>query len=170
MLAHCFAGKDRTGFIVAMVLEAVSVDRKAILTDYLRSNVATPQLRARILEMIQQRSDTELTPEVVTSLRPGCPTKSSVSARSTRPPLGRGSTRPTIAGRLPARLGYQRGRRAAPGRRAARLNSAHLTSNCTHRNGPRLEFKGCSVAAWAASEGSEAPRGTPGCEFSKNNL
>ncbi|MGH3959002.1 tyrosine-protein phosphatase [Mycobacterium sp.] len=66
VLAHCFAGKDRTGFMVALVLETIGVDRDAILADFLRSNQAAPQLRARILEMIQQRSDTELTPEVMT--------------------------------------------------------------------------------------------------------
>jgi protein-tyrosine phosphatase len=66
VLTHCFAGKDRTGFMVALVLEAVGVDREAILADFLRSNEAAPQLRARILEMLQQRPDTELTPEVIT--------------------------------------------------------------------------------------------------------
>jgi protein-tyrosine phosphatase len=66
VLTHCFAGKDRTGFMVALVLEAVGVDRAAILADFLRSNEAAPQLRARILEMLEQRSDTELTPEVMT--------------------------------------------------------------------------------------------------------
>lgn len=30
--------------------------------------------------------------------------------------------------------------------------------------------QGCRVAAWAASDESKAPRGTIGCEFSKNNL
>ncbi len=38
VIAHCFAGKDRTGFTVATVLEAVGVDRDAILADFLRSN------------------------------------------------------------------------------------------------------------------------------------
>jgi len=66
VLTHCFAGKDRTGFVVATVLETIGVDRDTILADFLRSNAAAPQLRARISEMIQQRSDTELTPEVVT--------------------------------------------------------------------------------------------------------
>ena len=66
VLTHCFAGKDRTGFVVATVLETIGVDRDSILADFLRSNDAAPQLRARISEMIQQRSDTELTPEVVT--------------------------------------------------------------------------------------------------------
>ncbi|MEE6179003.1 tyrosine-protein phosphatase [Mycobacterium sp. 050134] len=66
VLTHCFAGKDRTGFVVATVLEAVGIDRDTIIEDYLRSNAAVPELRARISEMIQQRSDTELTPEVLT--------------------------------------------------------------------------------------------------------
>ena len=36
------------------------------IADYLRSNAAVPQLRDHIYEMIQQRSDVELTQEVVT--------------------------------------------------------------------------------------------------------
>ncbi|MHA7653303.1 tyrosine-protein phosphatase [Mycobacterium sp. ML4] len=66
VLTHCFAGKDRTGFVVATVLEAAGLDRDAIIADYLRSNEAVPQLRQQITEMIAQRSDVELTPEVVT--------------------------------------------------------------------------------------------------------
>ena len=66
VLTHCFAGKDRTGFVIATVLEAVGVDRDTIVADFLRSNDAAPELRTRIYEMIQQRGDTELTPEVVT--------------------------------------------------------------------------------------------------------
>lgn len=66
VLTHCFAGKDRTGFVIATVLEAIGVDRDTIVADFLRSNDAVPELRARIYEMIQQRGDTELTPEVVT--------------------------------------------------------------------------------------------------------
>jgi protein-tyrosine phosphatase len=50
VLTHCFAGKDRTGFVVAMTLEAVGVERDAILSDFLRSNDAVPQLRKFILE------------------------------------------------------------------------------------------------------------------------
>jgi protein-tyrosine phosphatase len=66
VLTHCFAGKDRTGFVVATVLEAVGIDRDTIVADFLRSNDAVPELRTHIFEMIQQRGDTELTPEVVT--------------------------------------------------------------------------------------------------------
>src|SRR5574337_462453 len=66
VLTHCFAGKDRTGFVIAVVLEAAGFDRDAIMSDYLRSNAAVPSLRAQILRMIQQRSEVEVTPEVMT--------------------------------------------------------------------------------------------------------
>lgn len=66
VLTHCFAGKDRTGFVVATVLEAIGLDRDTIIADFLRSNAAVPALRAQISAMIAQRQDTELTPEVVT--------------------------------------------------------------------------------------------------------
>ncbi|WP_025737396.1 tyrosine-protein phosphatase [Mycobacterium genavense] len=66
VLTHCFAGKDRTGFVIATVLETIGIDRDTIVADYLRSNAAVPQLRDHIYEMISQRSDVELTPEVVT--------------------------------------------------------------------------------------------------------
>ncbi|GBG37918.1 tyrosine-protein phosphatase [Mycobacterium montefiorense] len=66
VLTHCFAGKDRTGFVIATVLETIGIDRDTIVADYLRSNAAVPELRDHIYEMIQQRSDVDLTPEVVT--------------------------------------------------------------------------------------------------------
>ena len=55
VLVHCFAGKDRTGFAVAVACEAAGVDRDAILADYLRSNDAVARLRARILETMRSR-------------------------------------------------------------------------------------------------------------------
>ena len=57
VIAHCFAGKDRTGFTVAIVLEAVGVGRDAIMADFLRSNAAVPQLRERILANVRNRAD-----------------------------------------------------------------------------------------------------------------
>jgi protein-tyrosine phosphatase len=65
VLAHCFAGKDRTGFMVALVLEVAGVDRDAIVADFLSSNQAVPQLRDRILDAVRQRSDVEVTPELM---------------------------------------------------------------------------------------------------------
>jgi protein-tyrosine phosphatase len=55
VLAHCFAGKDRTGFTVAVVLEAAGVDRDAVTADYLASNAAVPELRIHILQTIRSR-------------------------------------------------------------------------------------------------------------------
>ena len=63
VLVHCFAGKDRTGFAVAVALEAAGVDRDAILEDYLQSNTAVTRLRDRILDSMRNREG--MTPEVV---------------------------------------------------------------------------------------------------------
>ncbi|MGD9622733.1 MAG: tyrosine-protein phosphatase [Mycolicibacterium sp.] len=56
VLAHCFAGKDRTGFTIAVVLEAAGVDKDAIMADYLHSNAAVPQLRENILAALRARA------------------------------------------------------------------------------------------------------------------
>ena len=66
VITHCFAGKDRTGFTVAVVLEAIGVERDAIVADYLRSNDAVPQLRSRLLEMMENRASDRPTPEAIT--------------------------------------------------------------------------------------------------------
>jgi len=66
VITHCFAGKDRTGFTVALVLDTVGVDRDAIVSDFLRSNDAVPQLRERILESIRNRAVKTPTDEIVT--------------------------------------------------------------------------------------------------------
>ncbi|MGA9490670.1 MAG: tyrosine-protein phosphatase [Mycobacterium sp.] len=65
VLAHCFAGKDRTGFTVALVLEAAGVNRDAIEADFLSSNQAVPLLRDRIMQTVRQRSDVEMTPDLL---------------------------------------------------------------------------------------------------------
>jgi len=67
VLVHCFAGKDRTGFAVAVALEAAGVDRDAILTDYLHSNTATTRLREHILETTRSREG--VTDEVVSFMQ-----------------------------------------------------------------------------------------------------
>jgi protein-tyrosine phosphatase len=66
VIAHCFAGKDRTGFTVGLVLESVGVARDAIMADFLRSNDAVPQLRESILGSIRNRSEEGMTDEIVT--------------------------------------------------------------------------------------------------------
>ena len=55
VLVHCFAGKDRTGFSIAVALEAAGVHRDAIMADYLRSNAAVARLREGILETMRTR-------------------------------------------------------------------------------------------------------------------
>jgi protein-tyrosine phosphatase len=42
LLVHCTAGKDRTGFVCAMVLSAAGVPRESIMADYLESSVRRP--------------------------------------------------------------------------------------------------------------------------------
>jgi protein-tyrosine phosphatase len=63
VLVHCFAGKDRTGFSVAVALEAAGVPHDAILADYLLSNAAIAPLRASILTSMRNRDG--MTDEVV---------------------------------------------------------------------------------------------------------
>ena len=55
VLVHCFAGKDRTGFAVAVALEAAEVPADAILADYLSSNDAVGPLREAILTTMRSR-------------------------------------------------------------------------------------------------------------------
>ncbi|WP_069164793.1 tyrosine-protein phosphatase [Nocardia altamirensis] len=43
---HCAAGKDRTGFIAAMVLSALDISEDQILTDFALTELATAQLIA----------------------------------------------------------------------------------------------------------------------------
>jgi protein-tyrosine phosphatase len=59
VIAHCFAGKDRTGFTVATVLDAIGVDRNVVLADFLRSNDAVPRLREQILKSVRERTETD---------------------------------------------------------------------------------------------------------------
>jgi protein-tyrosine phosphatase len=66
VIAHCFAGKDRTGFTVSTVLETVGVPRDAILADFLRSNAAVAPLRESILESVRKRVGEDSTPEILT--------------------------------------------------------------------------------------------------------
>jgi protein-tyrosine phosphatase len=42
IVVHCHAGKDRTGFMAALLLSALEVPRAAILEDYLHTNARVP--------------------------------------------------------------------------------------------------------------------------------
>jgi len=47
-LVHCTAGKDRTGTVVAVLLDAVGVERAAIVADYAQTTAQMPALRALV--------------------------------------------------------------------------------------------------------------------------
>ena len=47
-IVHCAAGKDRTGVVVALALDAVGVDREAIVADYARTAERMTPLLARL--------------------------------------------------------------------------------------------------------------------------
>ena len=50
ILIHCFAGKDRTGIMVALILLALGTERQLIIDDYMKSNDALlPYFRRRFL-------------------------------------------------------------------------------------------------------------------------
>ena len=74
VLVHCTAGKDRTGFVVAMLLAALGVPREAIVDDYLESGRRQPPevLARRLLAMSPARPDArELGAiETIASVRP----------------------------------------------------------------------------------------------------
>lgn len=52
ILVHCTSGKDRSGFVAAMVLAALGADREAILADYLLSRDRAP--REPIRQMLRR--------------------------------------------------------------------------------------------------------------------
>lgn len=49
VLVHCAAGKDRTGVIVAVALDAAGIDRELIVADYLASRERIEQIFQRLL-------------------------------------------------------------------------------------------------------------------------
>lgn len=50
---HCTAGKDRTGWVAALLLSLAGVDRETIEADYLLTNVRSAQSRASTEEQIR---------------------------------------------------------------------------------------------------------------------
>ncbi|MFO0460799.1 MAG: tyrosine-protein phosphatase [Burkholderiales bacterium] len=74
LLVHCTAGKDRTGFVVAMLLAAVGVPREGILEDYLESGRRQPPeaLARRLLATAPERPDARglAAIETIASVRP----------------------------------------------------------------------------------------------------
>ncbi len=67
VLIHCTAGKDRTGFIVAMLLKALGVADADVFADYLESNKHYDQVRqdSRISALLQGMLGFELGAEAL---------------------------------------------------------------------------------------------------------
>jgi hypothetical protein len=59
VLVHCAAGKDRTGVVVALALDAAGVDRNAIVADYLASRERIDAIMARLLSSSTYREELE---------------------------------------------------------------------------------------------------------------
>lgn len=53
VLIHCRAGKDRTGFLCALVQQALGVGREAVMQDYLKTNVHFAPVTPRIERMMK---------------------------------------------------------------------------------------------------------------------
>jgi protein-tyrosine phosphatase len=63
LLYHCSAGKDRTGWLSALLLGALGVDRPAIVEDYLLTNEVTAADMDKIVSLLQERKG--VPPEVL---------------------------------------------------------------------------------------------------------
>jgi protein-tyrosine phosphatase len=59
VLVHCAAGKDRTGVVVALALDAAGVDRSAIITDYLATSERIEAIMERLVSSATYRSELE---------------------------------------------------------------------------------------------------------------
>jgi protein tyrosine/serine phosphatase len=57
VLVHCAAGKDRTGMVVALALDAAGVDRKAIVSDYVATSQRIDAIFARLASSATYRSE-----------------------------------------------------------------------------------------------------------------
>lgn len=55
LLFHCTAGKDRTGWLSALVLSALGVDREVIIEDYVRTNERNAASNAYVLDLLARR-------------------------------------------------------------------------------------------------------------------
>jgi protein-tyrosine phosphatase len=63
-LVHCAAGKDRTGVLVALVLDAVGVDREAVVADYALSAEQVEALLRRWTAAAGVEMPDDLTPHL----------------------------------------------------------------------------------------------------------
>ena len=59
VLVHCAAGKDRTGVVVALALDASGIDRELVIADYLASRERIEQILERLLGSPTYRAELE---------------------------------------------------------------------------------------------------------------
>ena len=59
VLVHCAAGKDRTGVVVALALDAAGVDRRATVSDYLATAERIDAIMARLVNSPTYRDELE---------------------------------------------------------------------------------------------------------------
>lgn len=59
VLVHCAAGKDRTGVVVALALDAAGVDRATIVGDYLATAERIDAIMARLVSSSTYRAELE---------------------------------------------------------------------------------------------------------------
>jgi protein-tyrosine phosphatase len=59
VLVHCAAGKDRTGVVVALALDAAGVDRDTIVEDYLATRERIEAIMARLVSSPTYRAELE---------------------------------------------------------------------------------------------------------------
>jgi protein tyrosine/serine phosphatase len=59
VLVHCAAGKDRTGVLVALALDAAGMDREAIVADYLATGQRIDAIVARLVSSSTYRAELE---------------------------------------------------------------------------------------------------------------
>lgn len=68
-VVHCAAGKDRTGVVIAVLLDALGVDRAEIVADYTATAANMPQVRAQLAASASTR-ELGAVPDWVLTARP----------------------------------------------------------------------------------------------------
>lgn len=63
VLYHCTGGKDRTGIVSALVLDALGVTREAIFEDFLLTNAGARARAAEFVQWMEQATGHALSPE-----------------------------------------------------------------------------------------------------------
>jgi protein tyrosine/serine phosphatase len=71
VLVHCAAGKDRTGVLVALLLDAAGVDRDVIVADYAATQERMDAILARLLPAAAYQHLAEDIPAFMLDARPG---------------------------------------------------------------------------------------------------